>query len=133
MSTVWYENIEQSTLHEVQAKSPLEKRLRREQREIYEDGDNEPTFEPAYRRMSDAEVKKSQANPESVPGYPGLFAAKREARLAEEARKAARDDAMDAIIVGKAGAASVSEADIQARIESAVAAALEAATTPKGK
>jgi len=103
--TVWYENVEQGTLHEVVRGSALEKRLRRDQREIYEDGEDEPTFETAYRRLTDAEVKKAQANPEKVPGYPTAHAARRAAAEAEKQRQAARDEALTQIIIQNAAPA----------------------------
>jgi len=73
--TVWYRNTEQDTLHEVEKGSPLEKRLRKEQREVLAlDEDGNPTgesdFESAYEKVSDSELKKLQAKPESLPGYP---------------------------------------------------------------
>lgn len=137
--TVWYRNVTQGTLHEVEKGSPLEKRLRREQREVYEEGDDEPTFEPAYERVSAADLKHAHANPASQPGYPAAVQARVAAAQAEKDRQKQRDEALDNILLTTAGAAP-SEDEIQARIDAAVQAAVTAAlaapnqtTTPKGK
>lgn len=67
--TVWYRNVEQDTLHEVVKGSPLERRIRKEQREIVDHETGESDFEPAYERVTPAELKKAQASPETLPGY----------------------------------------------------------------
>lgn len=100
--TVWYRNTEHDTLHEVEKGSATEKRLKREQREVFEDGDDEPTFEPAYEKLTSAEVKKAQEAPEKVPGYPAGREAARKDREAEKARQAKRDEALDATILANA-------------------------------
>jgi hypothetical protein len=63
VETVWYRNTEHDTIHEVVKGSDLEKRLRREQRQV---GDEDDDVEPAYERITEAVARK---NPEKQPGY----------------------------------------------------------------
>lgn len=96
--TVWFRNAGQGTVFEVEKGSALERRLRREQREVYEDGSDEPTHEAAYDPLTAAEVKKLQGDPASVPGYPAAQEATRAKEAAAETRQKARDELLDATL-----------------------------------
>lgn len=111
VEVVWYKNLEQGTLHKVEKGSRLEKRIKREQREVYEEGEDEPTFEPAYERLSSADVRRAQENPEKVPGYPAAQEAAKVKAAAEAEREARRNEALDAAITGNKTPTSEKKAD----------------------
>jgi hypothetical protein len=96
--TVWYRNTEHDTVHEVVKGSDLEKRLRREQRQV---GDEEDDLVPAYERISEQAARK---NPEKQPGY-----------VKPKARKSAE---------GSVAQPGLSEDEVQARVEAAVKTAV---------
>lgn len=100
--TVWYRNVEQDTLHEVVKGSPLERRIRKEQREIVDHETGESDFEPAYERVSDAELKKAQGKPEDLPGFPADQEAVKVKKAAEAKAKADQEAALARLVADQA-------------------------------
>lgn len=133
--TVWYRNTQYDTLHEVAAGSPQEKRLRKEQREVVDQESGESDFEAAYEKVNDRDLKALQSKPELLPGYPAGSVARMEKRQAKLDQETARADVLDRIILGQAPAGGLTEDEVQARIDKAVADAVAKLNTPdpKGK
>lgn len=100
--TVWYRNVEQDTLHEVVKGSTLERRIRKEQREIVDPDTGDSDFEPAYEQVTPAELKAAQAKPQDLPGYPAADEAAKAKKAAEEKAAADRDAALAKVIADQA-------------------------------
>lgn len=65
VKTTWYRNTETGNVIEVVSGSPQEKRMSKELR-----GDADEGYEPAYEKLSSAQLKTAQSSPEDLPGYP---------------------------------------------------------------
>lgn len=121
--TVWFQHTN-GTIHEIVKGSEQHKRMAREMTVVDETSDEVP--ELVYKRLSEQELKRILSKPEDIPGP-----------LMKRTPK--KSDAPTVVVAGP------SEDDIQARIDTAVKAAVEAAlaatqtpagtadNTPKGK